>query len=230
MKQNTYEIEKNSDKIRSGGYTGFLTRNVCIQLKNRLKKNEYEELLVYPDTEKVILYSKIKPVIRLFRIDSYEELKHSSILGSLFALNIEPFMFGDIVFYNNNFYIYLMDSISELIKNEFVMVGNCPIKLIEVSLDTLNSFKRDYEDMELIVSSLRVDTICSKIISGNRDSVRDKIRDKEILVNYEILKKPESLLSVGDVFSIRKYGKFRFQSIVGRTKKENYIILIQKYI
>ena len=34
----------------------------------------------------------------------------------------------------------------------------------------------------------------------------------------------------GDIFSIRKFGKYRFEGIVGRTKKDNFIISINKYV
>ena len=37
-------------------------------------------------------------------------------------------------------------------------------------------------------------------------------------------------LDEGDIFSIRKFGKYRFEGIVGRTKKDNFIISIDKYI
>ncbi len=230
MKRNTYEIEKNIEKIQRGVPTGFLTPNVAFEIKKCLKKGSFQEYLVYPDAEKVIIYSNAIPKVKLFRIDCYEELKHSSILGSLFALNITSEMFGDIILYHNSFYIYLLESISNLVQEELVMVGHNAVHLVEVDLDILANYCRDYEKIEQIVSSLRVDTICSKLVSCNRDTIREMIKDKDILLNYDVVKKPEMIIREGDIFSIRKYGKYRFKEIIGQSKKGNYIILLEKYI
>ena len=230
MKQNTYEIEKNIEKLHRGGYTGFLTQNVSIEIKRRLKKNLYHEFIPYPDAEKTILYQDILPCIKLFRVDCYGQLKHSSILGSLFALNITSEVFGDIILYQGQFYIYLLESISDLVKNELTVIDKYNVKLIEVPFDTLANFKKDYEKIEIIVSSLRIDTIISKVIGCNRENIQKLMKDKSIILNYEIAKKPEYLLKEGDIFSVKRYGKYRFQEIIGKTKKENYIILILKYI
>ena len=100
----------------------------------------------------------------------------------------------------------------------------------EVPLNTLNNFKRNYLEIEIIVSSLRIDTIISRLIGCNREKIKELLKDKKIILNYEPLNKPERLLQENDIFSIKKYGKYRFDKIIGKTKKENYIILIEKYI
>ena len=38
------------------------------------------------------------------------------------------------------------------------------------------------------------------------------------------------LIKENDIFSIRRYGKYKFISIVNTTRKDNYIIRYQKYI
>lgn len=230
MKQNIYEIEKNVEKIKKGLSTGFLTKNISLDVKRRLKKDEYLEFFPYFDAEKTILYSKDIPCVRLYKIQCTQELTHSSILGSLFGLNITSEVFGDIVFFHDSFYVYLLDSISDLVVRELTIIGKNPVKFIEVDIALLENFKRDYKEIDLIVSSLRFDTICSRLIGCNREEVQRLIRDKEVLINYELARRPEYLLKKNDVFSIRRYGKYRFMNIIGRTKKENYIILIQKYI
>ena len=232
MKQNIYEIEKNVEKILRGSYTGFLNSNIRKNVQNRLKKNDYKIFKPFDEAEKVILYSYECPKVRLFKITCYKtnELKHSSIMGSLFGLNITNEKFGDIVLWNNNFYVYLVDDISSYVVDNLTMIGNISVNLEEVPLELLEDFKREYEKIELIVSSLRIDTIISRLIGCNRDSIGDKLRNNEIYLNDEIPKKSSEVLDEGDIFSIRKFGKYRFEGIVGRTKKDNFIISIDKYI
>lgn len=232
MKQNIYEVEKNVEKILRGKATGFLTSNVRLAIQNRLKKKEYNVFLPFKEAEKVILYADVTPKVHLFQICCYkdDELRHSSIMGSLFGLNITSEMFGDIVKWQNSFYVYLTDDVSELVVQELKFIGSIPVCLKEVPIELLSEFDRTYEKIELIVSSLRTDTVIAKLIGCNRDEIYNKIRDKEIFINEIPVKRASNLLCVGDVFSIRKYGKFIFREIIGETKKGNLIVDIDKYI
>ncbi len=230
MKQNAYEIEKNLEKIYQGSHTGFLTKETITKLKNILKKEEYEELIPNKESEKTILYKNKIPKIKLYKINCSNPLEHSKILGSLFALNITSEVFGDIIKYNNTFYIYLLESISPLIETELTQIDKYKVKLTEVPLNTLDNYQRNYKTIETIVSSLRIDTIVSKLIGTNREKIKELIKDKALILNYEPVTKIEHKLKENDIFSIKKYGKYHFKKIIGKTKKENYIIEINKYI
>ena len=70
----------------------------------------------------------------------------------------------------------------------------------------------------------------SKIIGTNREKILDKIKDKEIILNYDVLSKGSYVLKENDIFSIRKYGKYKFIGVVNHTKKNNLVIEYLKYI
>lgn len=232
MKKNIYEVEKNIEKILRGSSTGFLTLNVSREIQSKLKKGDYHSFYPYEDAEKIILYGKKMPRVFLVRIGCYEKdsICHSSILGSLFGLNITSEMFGDIVCYNEEFYVYFLEVVREFIFHNFVMVGNVPIKLEGVDLDFFKDFKREYDINEVIVSSLRIDTVIARLIGCNRDKVKEKILDKLVMVNGEILNKTSYLLKEGDIFSVRRFGKYLFSDIEGVTKKGNFVVVIKKYV
>lgn len=232
MKKNIYEIEKNIERILRGDATGFLTLNVAKEIQGKLKKRDFEVLSPYLDSEKVILSGGKIPQIRLYRIECYEkeQLQHSSILGSLFGLNITSEMFGDIVFYEGYFYVFFLEEIMDFILEQFTIVGNLPICLVEVDCHFLDDYQRNYEAYEFIVTSERIDTIIARIIGCNREKVQDKIKNKLVLVNGEVLTKTSYTLHENDIFSIRGFGKYKYNGIIKRTKKDNYIIKISKYI
>ncbi|MEE3343311.1 MAG: YlmH/Sll1252 family protein [Bacilli bacterium] len=227
---NNYSIKKNIDKIKNGGYTDFLNPGSFREISYRLKKDEYKIYKPYGDADKIILYTDNIPKIRLFEIISYYPLSHSEILGSLFGLNITDEVFGDIIIWDNKYYFFTVDKISNFIKDNLVMIGNKSVKVKEVDLNTLDNYKKNYEEMELIVSSLRLDTVLSRIIGTNRDKIKIKMKNKEIVVNYKIINNNSYNLHEGDVFSIRRYGKYKYIGIVKMTKKDNYIIKILRYI
>ena len=104
------------------------------------------------------------------------------------------------------------------------------VKLEEIDINYLSNYKRKYEEYKIIVSSLRIDNVISKIIKTNRDRVIDKIKNKEVILNYEIVSKNSILLKENDIFSIRRYGKYKFIGIEKSTKKDNYVIRYLKYI
>ncbi len=199
-------------------------------MQSGLKKDQYQIFRPYPDSNKIILYSKTPPNVILYEIKSKVTLRHQDILGSIFALNITNEMFGDIIVDNDHYYIFILEMIDNYIKSNLLFIKNSPIELERRDIDYLKDYHQKYEEHEIIVSSLRIDTIISRIININRHGVADKIKNREILINYEILQKSSYLLKENDVFSIRKYGKFRFIGIEKTTKKDNYIIKYQKYI
>lgn len=229
-KNEIYEINKNIAKLKYGRHTNFITPNYLSQIRFRLRKDEYNVYYLYDDCDKVVLYTDELPYVRLFEIISYNSLKHSEILGSLFGLNICNEMFGDIVIYNDRYFVYLMNDVSEFVMDNLHMIGSNYVKLKEVPLNTLCDYKKQYEKYNIIVSSLRIDTVVSRIIGTSRDKIKNKIRNKEIMLNYDVLDNSSYALKEGDIFSIRKYGKYKFIGIIKTTKKDNYIVQYYKYI
>ena len=230
MKTNYYEIEKNLEKLSRDEPTNFLTYNIYNELIKKLPKNNYQIYTPYTDSDKLILYTKKVPNIKLYKINSYNQLTHQSILGSLFALNITPETFGDIVLFNNNFYIFLTEQISTLVSTELTIIGNEKVKLEEANPNLLKDYTRNYQDIEIIVSSLRIDNVLSKLLETNRNKTKDIITNKLVTLNYNTLTKTDYILKQNDIFSIKKYGKYKYINIIKTTKKDNYIILIKKYI
>ena len=230
MKKDIYKIDNSIDRLLSGKNTLFLDNNEFLQIKNKISKNKYKVYLPYIDSEKVILYINDLPKVSLFEIESKNALKHNYILGSLLSLNINPSFLGDIIIDNDKYYFYILSELKDFIINNFNSVSNYKIKLKELDINYLKDYTRKYEELNLIVPSLRIDTILSRIIKTNRDTIKNKIRNKEVIVNYKVLSKSSYILKENDVFSVRRLGKYKYVKIQKNTKKSNYIILVLKYL
>ena len=224
-----YKIEKYVEKLVNGEPTGFLNPVDVRSLKGKLNKNQYKIYSPTRDSEKVIFYNKKEPDISLYEIETNNNLRHQEILGSLFNLNIDESMFGDIIINNNHYYVFINNMIEDYFISSFNKIGKYNISLKKLDKDYLKDYERSYEEIELIVTSLRIDTVISRIIHTNRDSIKDKIKDKDIYLNHELLKRTDYKLKEDDIFSIRKYGKYKFIKVTNTTKKDNYVILIKKY-
>ena len=228
-KKDYYLIEKNVNKLYRGEATNFLDPATYKKVICKLKNIAYTTYYPYNDSEKSIIYIDKYPNIKLLEIISYDELTHREIMGSLFGLNIDSELFGDIIISNNHYYIMVVEQIYNLIINEFKMVGSHKIQLKEVPLTILDKYQRNYEELELIVSSIRIDNVISSLIGTSREKIKTKFIDDEIVLNYDICHKTNYELKENDIFSIRRYGKYKYIGIVKETKKNNYIIKILKY-
>lgn len=225
-----YTIQKNLTKLNHNQPTNFLDPREQNLIKSKLAKNTYHIFSPYKDSEKVIFYKEKEPIIHLYEIKTKIPIRHQDILGTLFSLNISNEMFGDIIIKENKYYIYIQDIMKNYFEANFTKIKNSKIELEELSLDTLKNYEKKYETIELIVSSTRIDTVIATLIHTNRPTIKEKMKKKEILLNHNYLKSISYNLKPNDIFSIRKYGKFQYKEIMNTTKKNHYIIKINKYI
>lgn len=225
-----YTIKKYIDKIKRGESSGFLDPLELQIVTSKLKKNEYDIYSVYSECDKKILYKNKMPNAKLYKINSYEKLKHQEIMGSLYSLSIDKSMIGDIIIDEDNYYFYVMDQMSSYIENSLFMIGNKHITIEEIPLELMSNYKKKYEIKNIIVPSLRIDAIVAKITNTSRNNSIDLIKNKNVILNYSVLKDGSICLKENDVFSIRKYGKYKFIKITKTTKKDNIIIEYHKYI
>lgn len=224
-----YISEKNINKLNNTSSTYFLDPKELMNIKSKLKKNEYSIYYPYEDSEKVILYNDKTPEVLLYEIKSKVDLRHQDILGTMFSLNIDSSLFGDILVIDNRYFIYIHPLVRNYFESNFLMVKNAKIELELLDTNYLSNYKRSYEELELIVSSLRIDTIISSICHTSRSNIIDMIKKKEILLNYDYLKNTDYKLKEGDIFSIRRIGKFKYNGIIKNTKSDHLIISILKY-
>ena len=224
-----YKVEKIVEKVLYSNSTNFVEIRYLNRVKKELKKVKYNIYEPFSDATKVILYNKM-PNIKIYEIVSSNDLRHQDILGTLYSLNISDEMFGDVVIWNNRYFIIILSSIDNYIKSNLASIRNSKVDLIERDPYYLKDYKQEYEECIIIVPSIRVDVIVSKIINSSRSNALEKIKNGDIYLNYELLTKPTYMLKENDIFSIRKYGKYKFLGEINRTKKGSLVIKYLKYV
>ena len=224
-----YTVEKIVEKVLYSNSTNFVEIKYLNRVKKELKNVKYNIYEPFSGATKIILYNKM-PNIKIYEIISNNDLRHQDILGTLYSLNISDEMFGDVVIWNNRYFIIILSSIDNYIKSNLTSIRNSKVDLIEKDPYYLRDYKQEYEECIIIVPSIRVDVIVSKIINSSRSNALEKIKNGDIYLNYELLTKPTYMLRENDIFSIRKYGKYKFNGIINETKKGNIIVNISKYV
>ena len=224
-----YTVEKIVEKVLYSNSTNFVEIKYLNRVKKELKNVKYNIYEPFIGATKIILYNKM-PNIKIYEIVSSNDLRHQDILGTLYSLNISDEMFGDVVIWNNRYFIIILSSIDNYIKSNLTSIKNSKVDLIERDPYYLKDYKQEYEECIIIVPSIRVDVIVSKIINSSRSNALEKIKNGDIYLNYELLTKPTYMLKENDIFSIRKYGKYKFLGEINRTKKGSLVIKYLKYV
>lgn len=224
-----YLVNKNVEKIIRGNSTNFLDLKIQNMIKRKLGKEKYKVYSPYKDSEKVIFYTSERPNVLLYEIKSSIILKHQEIMGTLFSLGIDTSLYGDILIIDNHYYIYILDILENYLLSNLTMIKNSRVELEKRDIEYLSDYERKYEIIEIIVSSERIDTVTAHLIHTNRQEIIKKIRNKEVLVNYDYPKN-SCILKENDVFSVRKYGKYKYIGIVNKTKKNNIVVRVFKYL
>lgn len=224
-----YTVEKIVEKVLYSNSTNFVEIKYLNRVKKELKNVKYNIYEPFVGATKIILYNKM-PNIKIYEIISSNDLRHQDILGTLYSLNISDEMFGDVVIWNNRYFIIILSSIDNYIKSNLTSIKNSKVDLIERDPYYLKDYKQEYEECIIIVPSIRVDVIVSKIINSSRSNALEKIKNGDIYLNYELLTKPTYMLKENDIFSIRKYGKYKFLGEINRTKKGSLVVKYLKYV
>lgn len=222
-----YSYLSNKRKTSTNFFNSFDIDKITRFLDN--KNIEYGVYDKYPFLEKKIIYfGEYDNYITIFKAKKSDKIKHSNILGTLFSLGLTDDVIGDIIVMDDYFYLTTLTRLSSFIKNNLTIINGERIELLEETDIVLN--KDRFLKMKLLVSSMRVDTIVSKITNTNRLKVNSMIKDNIILANYNTVKSSSLILKNNDILSIRKYGKYIIKNIIGTTKKNNLVLEIEKYI
>lgn len=225
--QNKYFITNMVSRLNKGIFTYFLDEKEQKEIISILNKNKMKYSIYYPykESSKVILYSKIKPKVSLMEIDGNNLIKHKDILGSLYALGIKPYMYGDIIISDKK-YIIILNEIEEFLQNNLTKIGKYNVKVIKTNINILANYQKEFIEKIVVLKSIRLDSLLSKLINKSREDVKKIIHSKLVILNYELVSKNHINLCEGDIISIRGYGKYKISKI---EKNKNIKITVLKY-
>ncbi len=229
--ENKFFLQNSIEKIENERSSFFLDPKEKEFIISRLRKKNisYQMYSPYEEAEKVLLYNGDFPEIELLEIVSKRPLEHKAILGTLFAHQILPHFYSDIMITESTHYLVALKPVATYLKNNVREIGRISVEFVHRDLSYLEEYHPSYENFLLHVSGLRLDMIVSKITKKSRKYVEEIIQNKEVFLNYVVATKKDTVLKEGDVFSIRGFGKYQFSSIRYQNKKGNLDIEILRY-
>jgi len=167
-------------------------------------------------------------LIKIENTSKFSTITHRDFLGGILSIGIERNKIGDLLVDKNicyvsvceeieNFIIYNIDKISKVVCNVEV--------LDKIELLPTVAFKEEI----VLVSSLRIDGIISKIVNVSRSKAQSMIEQGQVLINYVKVKDKSYELKGEEKITIRGFGKFILGDCIGNSKSGKIKIIIKKY-
>lgn len=241
------EFSKQRERLE---YTDFLDMYQLALVKNFMRKNDFENYVLYggfEDSERKVLiiyperynmsmieknYSKI---IRAIRIELNEEDKgkfsHRNYLGGIVKLGMKREKVGDIIVADDGADILVKEEIAESLKQglgTLTRFENARIDIVE--LDNLKKQEIKLEELNIIVPSLRLDNFVSDLAKTSRNKAVQIIDSERVFINGQNETKPSKQVKIGDVITIRGKGRFVVKEISGTTRSGRNVVKIEKYV
>lgn len=158
----------------------------------------------------------------------YDDIKHSDVLGKLLSLGIDRRTLGDI-FVGEKVYIVVSKSVESFLLTEFRDIRRHGI--IPYTVDKAPSIIKDsYKETSVIVHSLRLDAIVSKVYNISRSQAQGKIENGLLKLNYRVVDKPATELKEDSLISLRSFGRVKVKEVVGQTQKGNLRLKVERLI
>ena len=225
------KMSENSGRTIS---SDFLTPYQQALAFSHLKKGlDYKFIPDFPETLAKCLVlgnDERRPIVCLVGNikNKFVKITHRDVYGVLMSLGLEKNKFGDIWIDDNQVVIYCKEEIASYVCQNAVQVNRLSLEL-EIVDDLLEPVINTAEK-RIVVSSLRLDVLVSKLANISRLKSQEMIKTGLVHLNYSNLVDSDDLCSNSDIISIRRVGRFRLLNIIGETKKGSIAMLVAKYI
>lgn len=247
-------ISKVKDKIKLCNtknkitYTDFLTMPEKVQIEKFLKQNhiqnyfffsgrvaaDREILIFYPEKiDQEMALKNIDNIICVIRITLPNSLKgtfeHRDFLSGIMKLGLIREKIGDILVHDYGADIICLKENSEYLKNNIILLTRFKKSSSEIiKINEINEKENKFEEIKIIVSSMRIDNFVSEITHSSRNKTEEILLSERVQINYETIIKPSKQVNYSDIIVIKGYGKFIVDSFIRETSSHKLLILVKK--
>lgn len=196
--------------------------------------SERKVLIFFPEKfSKEIIEKNYDQMISVIRIElpKDEEYEHRVYLSGIMKLGVKREKVGDILVRKNGADIIVLNEVSQfLLSNLSELTRFRRAKFSLINVKDIEIQEKQFEDINIIVSSMRLDCFVSELARTSRGKAIQIIEEQRVFVNYNLETKFSKKINMGDVITIRGKGKFVVQEIISKTKSDKYFLNIKKYV
>ncbi len=214
------------DVLKSQKFNTFIVNN---------NEHEFDRniIIMYPEKLDVQIAKKFyEEIISFIKIENSknDKYEHRVYLSGIMKTGIKREKFGDIIVNENNASVIVFKEMANYLFKELKLLKRFQKSNISVNnIDELVLKEKEFEDINIIVHSLRLDNFVSELAKCSRTKAKEIIENSKVFINGKLEEKISKLIKENDIITIRGNGKFIFDNIENKTKKDNLILNIRKY-
>jgi len=187
---------------------------------------------------RAMLYLMESPSSEAFEITAFAieyprkfaQLEHRQILGSLMALQVDRSRIGDILLDDEGYaYFVVMSEMAPYFREHFTKVGSTSISLKLADISQLQ-WEEKLEEFQIMVASLRLDVMVAAILNLSRNQSAEYFKLGYVQLNHQLEQNHSRICKVGDLLSIKRYGRCKILEQVRITKNKKLVLLMGKVI
>ena len=151
----------------------------------------------------------------------FHQLTHSQILGTLLhQLGIKRDYIGDILLGEEQTFVILDRRFGELAQRSLSKISRVPVSWKEAVLSQLPAkTSQDVRSQQVLLSSLRLDKVVATAFHISRSNALKLIESGQVKLDYKEVKQPGKVLEVGQLVSVRGFGRVRLKEFLGFSKQ-----------
>lgn len=226
------KIYEKTEKMVS---TNFLDPAEQMEVQNLLSKVPNHFFGGYEEAERKILVigsgeeAKLQSFLQVITIEAKHNLSHREVLGTILGLGLKREFIGDILVKENRADVIVQKDIADYIFQNMNKVGKEKVKVSYQTFENLLQIEIKAKEIKTTVASLRVDAIISSGIGLSREVSSRLVQNQRVKWNHKLLENPSKKMNVGDILSIRGYGRIELASILGETRKDRVRVVLKRY-
>lgn len=158
------------------------------------------------------------------------KLTHRDFLGSILGLGIVRGKVGDIIIQDDKAVAFVNKDISEYIYNNLERVSSAKVSINNSDIKKFVNSTVERKECKITVASLRVDAVLSTAFNLSRSKASDFISSEKVFINWNIVYSSSKQVTQGDIVTIRGVGRIKILEVLGKTKKNRFLVNLCKYM
>lgn len=202
------------------------------------KTAERTAIIIYPEKLDEVFKNDnfdYNVIFEVIRIQLPNELKgiysHRDYLGAVIKIGMKREKVGDIITSKDGADIIVLKEAEKYIREglkELTRFSKADFQSIKI--EELNVEEPETQVLNIIIPSMRVDSIVSEAIRTSRSKATGIIKEERVFVNHELVTKGSKELKENDLITVRGKGRFKVGKILNQTKKGNLVLEIEKFV
>lgn len=187
---------------------------------------ERQKLFLVPAFAESPLVTDNMALLEVHYNQKFNQLAHRDALGALMSLGVKRTKIGDIVPFEGGFQIVVECDLKDYFLHSVDQIGRAGVTIKSIPFDHAIEKVTQVKHVQGTVQSLRVDGVIALAYNCSRNETKQLLESGRVKINHLLHTKTDTLLKVNDLISVRGYGRFTVNEILGTTKKDRIRIVL----